>query len=380
MVPQCYASHGPPCRRITSRQNPVVARYRAVAQGDVDGLSAARRRRISSHDALAAGLTIQHARRRHRRDASADDSRTAAGDVAGGRRRDRKRHRSGDGGAQPGPLAEPRSSRSRAARRDAGGRLPRAGAARRHRLRRSGSRQPRRDRPRRRGRRRHRVSSLPAQSPTRSAGKRCAGRWAARFGFRSQRVDDAAVAVARCATRRLPHRRHRAARRTVAVRRRSAAARSPCSSAAKGQGCRDALVDAADERVTIPMQPPVESLNAAVTRRARRLRSAQRQRQHRVNSLFPDEAPPAGDAARGAARRADAAAHLRRVRRPGRAARAGQAAARGHRARPAAVDHPLGAARHRQDHAGAHHRGHDARRGSCPSAPCWPASRKSARS
>ena len=33
----------------------------------------------------------------------------------------------------------------------------------------------------------------------------------------------------------------------------------------EGQGLRAALVDAADERVTIPMQAPVESLNAAVT-------------------------------------------------------------------------------------------------------------------
>ena len=33
----------------------------------------------------------------------------------------------------------------------------------------------------------------------------------------------------------------------------------------EGPGLPAALVDAADERVTIPMQPPVESLNAAVT-------------------------------------------------------------------------------------------------------------------
>ena len=36
-------------------------------------------------------------------------------------------------------------------------------------------------------------------------------------------------------------------------------------SAAKAPGLPPALVDAADERVTIPMQAPVESLNAAVT-------------------------------------------------------------------------------------------------------------------
>ena len=33
----------------------------------------------------------------------------------------------------------------------------------------------------------------------------------------------------------------------------------------EGQGLTAAVVDAADERVSIPMQPPVESLNAAVT-------------------------------------------------------------------------------------------------------------------
>jgi TrmH family RNA methyltransferase len=33
----------------------------------------------------------------------------------------------------------------------------------------------------------------------------------------------------------------------------------------EGQGLAASLVDAADERVSIPMQAPVESLNAAVT-------------------------------------------------------------------------------------------------------------------
>ena len=47
----------------------------------------------------------------------------------------------------------------------------------------------------------------------------------------------------------------------------------------EGQGLAPALADAADERVTIPMQAPVESLNAAVTAalivyEARRQRSA----------------------------------------------------------------------------------------------------------
>ena len=63
----------------------------------------------------------------------------------------------------------------------------------------------------------------------------------------------------------------------------------------------------------------------------------------------------------GAAGRAHASAHVRRVRRPAGSARAGHAAARGHRARPAAVHHPLGTARHRQDHPRADHRRYDAR-------------------
>ena len=64
-------------------------------------------------------------------------------------------------------------------------------------------------------------------------------------------------------------------------------------------------------------------------------------------SLFDDpETQAAPDADRhGAARRAHAAAHARRVRRAGSAHRAGPSAPRSHRARPPAVDHPLGSAR-----------------------------------
>ncbi|OFV93647.1 MAG: hypothetical protein A3G76_06085 [Acidobacteria bacterium RIFCSPLOWO2_12_FULL_65_11] len=46
----------------------------------------------------------------------------------------------------------------------------------------------------------------------------------------------------------------------------------------EGQGLTPSLVEAADERVTIPMQPPVESLNAAVTA-ALVVYEARRQRQ-----------------------------------------------------------------------------------------------------
>ena len=53
----------------------------------------------------------------------------------------------------------------------------------------------------------------------------------------------------------------------------------------EGQGLPGALVDAADERVTIPMQAPVESLNAAVTAalilyEARRQTMARKTRRH----------------------------------------------------------------------------------------------------
>jgi TrmH family RNA methyltransferase len=46
--------------RITSRQNPIVARYRAVAKGDVDGLVLLDGAHLVS-DAIAAGISIEHA-------------------------------------------------------------------------------------------------------------------------------------------------------------------------------------------------------------------------------------------------------------------------------------------------------------------------------
>src|SRR5207302_9520875 len=52
----------------------------------------------------------------------------------------------------------------------------------------------------------------------------------------------------------------------------------------EGQGLPSALADAADERVTIPMQAPVESLNAAVTA-ALIVYEARRQRTGRPEGL-----------------------------------------------------------------------------------------------
>src|SRR5690349_21833070 len=38
MVPQCYASQAPGMQRITSRHNPIVARFRAAARGEAGDL------------------------------------------------------------------------------------------------------------------------------------------------------------------------------------------------------------------------------------------------------------------------------------------------------------------------------------------------------
>jgi len=55
----------------------------------------------------------------------------------------------------------------------------------------------------------------------------------------------------------------------------------------EGQGLAPSLLDAADVRVTIPMQPPVDSLNAAVTA-ALILYEARRQREARLEGLRSD--------------------------------------------------------------------------------------------
>ena len=49
-----------PSSRITSRHNPIVARYRAVAKGDVDGLVLLDGAHLVG-DAIAAGISIEHA-------------------------------------------------------------------------------------------------------------------------------------------------------------------------------------------------------------------------------------------------------------------------------------------------------------------------------
>jgi len=88
--------------------------------------------------------------------------------------------------------------------------------------------------------------SAPARAPIRSAGRRCAGRWAARCGCRFSSVATSP----------------RGGQPLFA-----SDFRGPVAIliGGEGPGLAPSEVDAADERVTIPMQPPVESLNTAVS-------------------------------------------------------------------------------------------------------------------
>ena len=73
---------------------------------------------------------------------------------------------------------------------------------------------------------------------------------------------------------RLPRHRHRPARRRSPVSTSTCAAPRAVLIGGEGPGLDAETIEQADERLTIPMQPPVESLNAAVGGRDRRLRSA----------------------------------------------------------------------------------------------------------
>ena len=256
--------------RITSRHNPVVARYRAVARGDVDGLLLLDGAHLVN-DAIAAGLTIEHAAV----DINASERDEVARLLASLRSADVETI---SVTAPADALSPVRSSSaivsSRAARRQ----TPRTSTV---------------------GRRRaahrcafgipailarsfawpkpaaHQVSSLSAAVPTRSAGSAARVDGSA-LRLPLQRVDDAAVAVADA-------RRHGC--RVVATAPRNGRSlfdvdlRPPTAVliGGEGPGLPDSIVDAADERVTIPMQTPVESLNAAVTA-ALVVYEAQRQR------------------------------------------------------------------------------------------------------
>ena len=229
-------------KRITSRQNPVVARFRAAARGRRRRAAPARRRRIwsptRSRPASACG-SPSRAPTPIERDEVAPPRRAP-------RPRGRRgRHRLAVGAwtrsARSGRRAA--SSRSRTGRRTAATRLY-ADAARlvRDRRRRAGSRQPRRDRARRRGRGRRRRRGrrrlggpLRLEGAARLDGQRPAP--AARRARRRRR------GRRRRAAPRLPHRRGRAARRPAAVR---VDLRGPVAIliGGEGPGLRPALVAA----------------------------------------------------------------------------------------------------------------------------------------
>ena len=96
-----------------------------------------------------------------------------------------------------------------------------------------------------------------------SAGRRCAARWEARFACRSPRqslADAIAGASATPACAMIAT----TPRGGTPLRRLRSAAPAAIMLGSEGPGLPDELVEAADERFTIPMQPPVESLNVAV--------------------------------------------------------------------------------------------------------------------
>ena len=219
------------------------------------------------------------------------------------------------------------------------------------------------------------------------AGRRCARRWAARSGCPCRARAPTARRVRRACRRAVSARGGRAARRHAAARRGPSRPDRAAARRRRRRACRAALVDAADCAVT--HSDAAAGRVAERRRRRRRCSSTRHGASGRASGRraidggafgWPLSSTTPAQRARpadGAARRADAPADARRDRRPGGAPRARPAAARGDRARPAAVDHPLGAARHRQDHARARHRRADRRPSSSPSAPCSPASRRS---
>ena len=196
---------------------------------------------------------------------------------------------------------------------------------------------------------RARLRSSPRRRPlTRLAGRRCAARWAARCDCRSR---------ARRSTRRCT--RSAQAKITTSRSCRAAVSRSfdarfrtPSAFILGGEGVGLPPEISRSESiscVSIPMHAPGRIAQRRRRRRARALRGIPSDRRHM--SLFddlPTDTAPATHS-RHPARGTDASCHLRRVRRPGGHPCPGQTAARSHRTRSPAVDHPVGTAGHRQD-------------------------------
>ena len=242
----------------------------------------------------------------------------------------------------------------------------------------AGSGQRRRDRARRGGVRRLGRRGHRRARPIRSAGRRCAAPWAARSACRSPRA-------ARCPTS-WPRRRSAACASSPPSRAAARRCRSSISATHRhrprrrrrggaadddGGGARDGD-DSRCSRRSNRSTSRSRRRSSSTRRRdsaspARTTRAGSRPARGRpcLMDLFADDEPvrhaDAGeDRSLRSARRADAAPHHRRHRRPGGAARSGTAAARRDRARPAAVDHPVGPARDRQDDARAGDRQRDA--------------------
>jgi len=260
--------------RITSRQNPIVARYRAVARGDVDGLMLLDGAHLV-HDALAAGLAIEHAAT----DAAAGDRdeirrlvaslqargvetvtatapvmgaispvRSASAIVAIARRPERDINDLYRGSA---PLVVIASDIQDPGNLGAIVRVAEAGGA---------------------------SSVLAAGVSADPFGwKALRGSMGSALRLPIDRVDDVSLAAAEARTRgcRIVATVPRDGRSLFDVNLRAATA---VLIGGEGPGLPEALISAADERVTIPMEAPVESLNAAVTA-ALVVYEARRQRQ-----------------------------------------------------------------------------------------------------
>ena len=193
------------------------------------------------------------------------------------------------------------------------------------------------------------------------AGRRCARRWAAPSGCRwsasptpRERCERACAPGCRIVAP-MPHGgmptrrpRSRRGRRCLVARRRRRAA------------CRRRSLAAADARVRCRCGRRCESLNVAVAGALWRSTRPRAQRRGAGNERRPvrRRRRGAGEPARRRRRSPSACARARSTRSSARRQLlgAGPAAARGDRARRAAVDHPLGTAGHRQDDARAGHR------------------------
>ena len=345
---------GRPMRRISSRQNPLVARFRELARGrDASGTRAARRRA-----SRRGGARVRRRRSTPSRSPSASSTRAPTSSSIGVERAGADVvARARPVLAAMSPVQQPsgivahraaatarRSTRCCAARRswslmlagvqDAGnvGAIVRAAEA----------------------------AAPPASSPRRarpirSAGRRCAARWAARSGCRSRsgsrsratlaRLRERGIAIVATVPRdgtplpraelarpgRDPARRRRRRASRTTRRRRRRAAHDPDAAAGRVAQRRDhGRPDPVRSRATATSTATCPSSTEPESRAERRLRHASRR----------------SPSACGRARSTSSSAR-KRCSAPGRPLRQRD------RARSPAVDHPVGPARHRQDDAGA---------------------------